>query len=136
MAESPPTPFEVVVLPPSVYSIGTHTFPVTGLPQGYTRAELIIDRTQWLDPSSQLAWQADVSMDGGSTWNQTPQTGAAATVNGGIKFYQGGPQMGQVRTTNSFTLELMNPDEPDRAVRGSFTVTVAAAEISAKARLS
>ena len=136
MAESPPIAIEVVVLPPSVYGLGTYTFPVTDLPMGYTRAELIIDRTQWLDPSSQLAWQADVSMDGGSTWNQSPQTGAAATVNGGVKFYQGGPQQGQVRTTSSFSMGLLNPDEPDRAVRGSFTVTVAAAEISAKARLT
>jgi hypothetical protein len=133
----PEIPIEVVVLSPSEYLPGTYMFPVTNFPLGYTLAELIIDRALWLNPASQLAWSADISHDGGVTWNQSPQTGAAATTSGGVLFFPPGhPQAGQVRPVSRFSLGVLSPENPNRRVRGSFTVSGAPASISARSRLT
>jgi len=97
------------------YQPGTYNIPSTAIPVGVTKVTMTLNRTNWTNPASKVAFFFERSPDGGATWLFE----GAFTAEGGAVT---GPD-GTVATQTSATFSFPDPTNANRKVRGTLTVS-------------
>ena len=112
------TPFEAVLLPEATYSAGTYEVTAVSIPTGYTVGYIKLDRSNWTNPATRVNWSVWLSQDGGVSWDND-QPIASGGANGGVQII---PQTGLPRAYSLIGASLLQPDNPNRKVKATFTV--------------
>lgn len=95
-------------IPPDILVAGKTTIVNGNVPQGVTELDLSIDVAQHLNPSVTLRIEAEISQDGGSTW----EGGGSTDLPGGTKDDDLKPLI-----TLPFTVGVNNPANANRKCR-------------------
>jgi hypothetical protein len=104
----------LTVLNNRAYAAGTFPFGPVNLPTGIESAECRIDRTALTSTTLQINWSFELSQDDGINWLSW---GGAGTVGGVIQ-----DEGGNTLTFSAFTVQLPNPTNPNRRIRGSMSL--------------
>jgi hypothetical protein len=99
----------LTVLANDAYAAGTFPFGPVNLPTGITSAECRIDRAALTSPTLQINWKFELSQDDGVNWLPWGGAGTGGGVIPDAPF-------------SSFTVQLPNPTNPNRRIRGSMTL--------------
>lgn len=99
-----------LIVPLGTYPAGIYPFGPTPIAQGLTRAICAIDISQMITPDKSYVYAAQISYDGGASWEDL--TGAS--------FVGQIVKPGVTKQTNTVTLQ--QPENPNRRVKGTLTV--------------
>lgn len=121
------TPIETTVLSESSYSVGEYTFTAVNVPTGYTVGYVKISRASWA-AGSRIDWNIQLSQDGGSTWAVIAAGGAP----GGVSI---DPHTGLPRPYSLISAPLAQPENSNRKIRGTVTVSGDSATVTVYAGL-
>lgn len=105
-----------IPIPSQVYPPGVIALPQTPVPVGIDRAHLTLDAVQWTDPQTLLSVQLWLSYDSGVTW--LPGGGGTARGEPDRRGKTGLPL-----TTVAFMWTWPEPDNPNRRVKGTLTLS-------------
>jgi hypothetical protein len=97
-----------------VFKQGTTQLPSVDLPSGFNELQVFVDRTGWLDVTTKLAIDSELSLDNGVTWE--PAGGFSAF--GGVDH----DRHGNVITVSGFDVPLAHPESTIRKLRATVTV--------------
>lgn len=98
------------IVPLGIYPAGTYPFGPAPIAQGLTLAVCAIDISHMTTPDKSYMYLAQISYDGGATWGDL--TGASFVgqiVKAGV-------------TTQTNTVTLQQPTNPNRKVKGTMTI--------------
>ena len=93
---------------------GKQDFPAIAIDKGMSLVTAVIDRATMASASLQIDWSLELSLDGGVTW---VFWGGAGTKGGLLLSPKALPV-----TESTLSVELPQPDNPDRQIRGQVTV--------------
>ena len=103
------------ILPSIISAEGRINFGPFAVPLNVVNAEVILDRTQHLNPGVQITIQLEVSYDNGATW---PPGGATSTF-GGVAFGDRLPDGTRpVENDFQFSTTVQQPANNQRKIRG------------------
>lgn len=108
---------DIRVLANKNWQAGTHSFDSTVVPVGVTTIRAAIDRAD-LDLDAYIKWSLELSQDAGVSW--LPWGGAGCS---GEPFID--PNTSQDSLVSWFIVNLPNPSNADRRIRGSMTLNMA-----------
>jgi len=108
---------DVRVLANKKWQSGTHEFESRSVPVGITTIRVSIDRAD-LDVDAYIQWKLELSQDAGVTWLSWGSAGAS-----GKPCID--PATSQNITVSWFQVDLPNPSNENRRIRGSITLNMA-----------
>jgi hypothetical protein len=97
------------------HAAGTYSLASTSVPLGIVQATLTLDRALWTLTARTAAVTMDISFDNGATW----QSLGGFTAQGGTVT----DPAGVTALVSSFTVDLPQPANANRRVRGSVVIT-------------
>jgi hypothetical protein len=104
-----------VVVDMQTLPVGHTTFPTFSIGGAVSKGLIAIDRTQWIDATSTLSFNFELSQDNGATW----LPGGGGTAVGGTVL----DKNGVVAVETSITVSLPGAGSGNRKIRGYFDVT-------------
>jgi len=110
-----PAATTLFILPTFAYGIGPNPVPQVAVPKGSTEFRVTIDVSQMTNPLTSYQASFDISFDGGASW----QFLVDSTRAGGVQLDANGFPI----TTARSAAALAQPDNPNRLIRGSLTVS-------------
>jgi hypothetical protein len=116
------------VLPEATYSVGAYGPFVYNVPPAYNVGYLRMSRAPWTNALSRISWTIDISYDSGATW--TPLVAGSAPGGAAID-----PSTGLPYVYSEIGAPLPQPENPNRRMRGSFTVSGASVTTEVTARM-
>src|SRR5262249_7264310 len=109
-----PSSITLFILPSFVYGPGPNLIPQAAVPPGSTEFRVTVDVSQMTNPATSYHASFEISFDGGATWQFLTES----TRTGGVQLDANGLPI----TLAQFSVPLAQPDNPNRLIRGNFTV--------------
>jgi hypothetical protein len=107
-------PTTTILLPNALYKAGERNITAVSIPTGITGFKLVCNGTTLTSTTLRVSILAERSMDGGATWEG----------GGGVGFAGGviDPDTGLLQAEVGFHVDLPQPDNPTRRLRGTITM--------------
>ena len=110
----------ITPLPLTTYTAGTHVLPEATVPTGLVRAKALFDLTHLTQLTLVMSIALELSQDNGATWLSAGGGGldlprSGFTINGSVIT----SAQGQVVTVSGITINLPNPANAQRKIRGT-----------------